>query len=332
MKRSLDYLKACILAGAIGDALGWPIEFKSYEEILQIYGKSGCTKLKANQMGIVEVTDDTQMTLFTLEGIANCLYFDTFSSFAASVWNSYLRWHKTQSGMDVTKKSDFFDLMSYPQLFFQRSPGNTCLSALRGRIMGTVENPFNDSKGCGGVMRVAPVGYFFKKDEAFEHGCIAAALTHGHPLGYLSSGALAYMISLIFDGENLRVAGLKTIEKLQTIPKATRQIELLNQALKLSESDKSDIYCINELGEGWVGEEALAISVYCSLKYSDDLNKALVTSVNHSGDSDSTGSITGNILGAYLGMTAIDTRLLEKLDVTEIVMNFLEFIEHHDKS
>lgn len=109
-------------------------------------------------------------------------------------------------------------------------------------------------------------------------------------------------------------------------------MQLLKLAMKFSESDKSDIQCIRELGEGWVGEEALAIAVYCSLKYSHNLQKALVVSVNHGGDSDSTGSITGNILGAYLGSDTIDDQWLNILEVTEIVMNFCKFIEHHDKS
>lgn len=62
---------------------------------------------------------------------------------------------------------------------------------------------------------------------------------------------------------------------------------------------------IAQLGVGWVGEEALAISVYCALKYQDDFKEAVIAAVNRNGDSDSTGAITGNILGAYLGLSRI---------------------------
>src|SRR4051812_50187991 len=50
------------------------------------------------------------------------------------------------------------------------------------------------------------------------------------------------------------------------------------------------------LGEGWVAEEALAMSIYCTL-VAEDFRRGVTLAVNHGGDSDSTGAITGNILG-----------------------------------
>ncbi|MDP3304940.1 MAG: ADP-ribosylglycohydrolase family protein [Erysipelotrichaceae bacterium] len=332
MKRTIEHFKASLLAGAVGDALGWPVEFRSYNAIIEENGSSGVTKLQLNTQGIAEITDDTQMTLFTLEGIVNHRYLKKFSSLNESVFQSYLRWYKTQSGMIVSLLTADFDLMSYTQLFHRRAPGLTCTTTLAKGIMGTVKTPINDSKGCGGVMRVAPIGYFYDKDLAYDYGCACAAITHGHPLGYLSAGAFAYMMSLIFDGVELKDSVLQTISKLEMSSLAKRQVSLLNQALILAESDQSDIQCIQTLGEGWVGEEALAIAVFCSLRYSNDLIKALSVSVTHDGDSDSTGSITGNILGAFLGMDAIKEEWLKVLEVTEIVITFCNYVEQHDKS
>lgn len=332
MKRTIEYLKASMLAGAIGDAWGWPIEFQTVEEINSKYGRLGLTKLIKNTYGIVEITDDTQMTLFTLEGITNFLYLKKYASLHESIYQSYLRWYKTQSERFQSITSTAFDLMSYRELFFQRAPGITCKNALASGIMGTTAKPINDSKGCGGVMRVAPMGFFFDADQAFDHGCSSAAITHGHPLGYLSAGAMAYLTSKIFEGTDLRECVLQTIGKLEMNDSAQRLVTLLKSAVQLSGSDQNDIRCIRQLGEGWVAEEALAIGIYCSLKYPSDLQKTLAVSVNHDGDSDSTGSITGNILGAYLGMDAINKQWLEFLEVTKIVMDFCNFIEHHDKS
>jgi ADP-ribosylglycohydrolase len=58
------------------------------------------------------------------------------------------------------------------------------------------------------------------------------------------------------------------------------------------------------LGEGWIAEEALAIAVYCLLG-TDDVRKGLTASVSHSGDSDSTGAILGNLYGAAYGHAAL---------------------------
>lgn len=147
MRKSVEYLKACLLAGAVGDALGWPIEFKSHEEITQKFAPLKWSKLKLNRNKAVEVTDDTQMTLFTLEGTVNYLYTDKFLTLAESVHQSYLRWYKTQKSVYVSLSSSAFDLMSFPQLYHQRSPGITCMSALRSGIMGTIENQSMTQKG-----------------------------------------------------------------------------------------------------------------------------------------------------------------------------------------
>ena len=79
----------------------------------------------------------------------------------------------------------------------------------------------------------------------------------------------------------------------------------------------TDLQAIETLGEGWVGEEALAISIYCALKYQNDFEKAVITAVNHDGDSDSTGAITGNILGSYLGIKGIPLNWLREVELSE---------------
>ena len=93
----------------------------------------------------------------------------------------------------------------------------------------------------------------------------------------------------------------------------------MDKAIKLSQEDLDDLDAIREIGLGWVAEETLAIAVYCALKYSDDFEKAIVASVNHSGDSDSTGSVTGNILGAYLGLSAIPQKFLDNLELKDVI-------------
>jgi ADP-ribosylglycohydrolase len=104
----------------------------------------------------------------------------------------------------------------------------------------------------------------------------------------------------------------------------TDHTDLMNEAVKLSYSNTPDIDAIHKLGEGWVAEEALAIAVFCALRYSDDFDKAIVTSVNHKGDSDSTGAITGNILGAHLGLSAIPERFINRLELIDVTKELAE--------
>lgn len=325
MKRDRDHFRGCLLGGAIGDALGWPVEFLGTSEIKRKYGENGITDLVIGTNGKAEITDDTQMTLFTAEGILRAEAIRKAKGSCngtTAVYHAYLRWLHTQGYPKMEDYDGIYDgwLIGIRELHSNRGPGNTCLSALSSGKRGTIDKPINNSKGCGGVMRVAPAGLFYPKDEVFEKAAEFAAITHGHPSGYLSAGALAYIIALIIEGEDIEAVVKAAIEKLKGYRGSEECLRSLNRALELSKSDISDIGAISQLGEGWVGEEALGIAVYCALKYRDDFKKALIVAVNHDGDSDSTGAITGNILGAYLGLSRIPAEWIEKVELKDVIL------------
>lgn len=321
MNRTLRLIQGSLIGGAIGDALGWPVEFKSYNDIITTYGDKGIIDLELNSENIAEITDDTQMTLFTAEGL---LLAKVDEDIVTSVYESYIRWLNTQGYNKEVKPIGW--LLQIPKLNNRRAPGNACISSLASSKIGTIENPINNSKGCGGVMRVAPVGLLYPKEDSFEIASKLAAITHGHPSGYLSAGALAYIISIILEGKTIEEAVEDTLLKLQEYKNNKETYNILEKSLELSKQNLSkqnieDVVAISQLGEGWVGEEALAISVYSALKYKNDFKKGLIASVNHDGDSDSTGAITGNILGAYLGLDNIPKGWIESVELRDVVMD-----------
>lgn len=209
-KLELDNYIGCIVGGAIGDALGAPTEFMNLESILQKYGKNGVNDYVEFEDGSGQITDDTQMLLFTAEGLLRAWHRATsrgiWGAYHQICFNSYLRWLKTQNDWhsdDALKHTDLDGwLIKQKFLYQRRAPGSTCLSALRSGKPGTIENPINNSKGCGGIMRIAPVGLLFHQDpeQAFKTGAELAAMTHGHPSGYLSAGFLAGLIAFINNG------------------------------------------------------------------------------------------------------------------------------------
>ena len=319
-----DRYRGCLLGGAIGDALGWPVEFNKHKEIIKKYGESGITDLITTSTGKAEITDDTQMTLFTAEGILRA---ETrgkekgISHIPSVVYFAYKRWLHTQGYPKSSQMEWIYDgfLLSIKELYQQRAPGNSCLSALLKEEQGTVEQPINNSKGCGGVMRVAPIGLFYKKDEAFKIAVECAALTHGHPSGYLSAGTLAYILAAIIEGNHLEQSINDALSQLKKNKGHEECSELIEQAILLSKSDENTTRALSILGEGWVGEEALAISIYCALKYRNDFTTALIKAVNHDGDSDSTGAITGNILGAYIGLNQIPSVWVQQVELSDVL-------------
>ena len=323
-KKDRAYFQGCLLGGAIGDALGAPIEFLSSESIKIRVGKNGIENYVFGKDKKAEITDDTQMTMFTAEGLlrAQSRYNTKGICHPPSVvFYAYLRWLHTQRintlNKNFNKKELDGWLIGVKELYALRAPGNTCITALKNGIMGAVDDPINNSKGCGGVMRIAPVGLIVKKGLVFDYACEIAALTHGHPSGYLSAGVLAMIIYNIIMGMPLVEAIEDSIDILKTKNNHEECLKVIQYAIELSKNSSSHQKNIEKIGGGWVGEEAIAIAIYCSLISQNDFKKGVIAAVNHSGDSDSTGAITGNILGAYLGISSIPHHWIQNLELAE---------------
>lgn len=177
------------------------------------------------------------------------------------------------------------------------------------------ERAKNNSKGCGGVMRVAPVGLVPRRGMAFELGTETAALTHGHPSGYLSAGFLAVLIYETVSGASL-VDSIQTAKEcLITRPYHEDVLSAVENAELLAKSEASPTR-LAMLGQGWVAEEALAIALYCAL-VAPNFEEAVMLAVNHSGDSNSTSAIAGNLCGALYGVGAIPVRWLDRLELRD---------------
>lgn len=319
-KYNLSNYAGCLKGGAIGDALGWPIEFRRISEIQKKFGKDGIQDLIIKSTGKAEITDDTQMTMFTADGLIKSalkkLKLNEMPDMKR-VFKSYKLWLDAQFG-NIQQRNEGW-INNIKEMHIQRAPGNTCISAIANGVPGSISKPINNSAGCGGVMRVAPAGLMYKDNPelAFKVGAECAALTHGHPRGYLPAGVLSEMIAHIVNGKNVEGAVCETMKTLKTYKGHEPVTALMEKAQKLVKSDIAPSEAIKELGEGWVGDEAIAISTYCALKEPKDFAKAVKMAVNHSGDSDSTGAILGNILGAELGVEKLPAKWVKNVELSE---------------
>ena len=350
-ERRQDKIRGCMVGGAAGDALGYAVEFLGERQIFSVYGKKGITEYSLDENGKALISDDTQMALFTADGL---LVGDTRGCMRGIRANprdyaamSYQDWLLTQkvsyeTARELIGKSEIKSiswLSDVPDLYSQRAPGNTCLSALNRRRGGQdhigsyIQKPLNDSKGCGGVMRIAPLGLGY--DCKLLHtdiktldreGAEIAAITHGHSLGYMPAAVLTHIVNRIVYPEAERT--LKEIvtearDAAAEIFKGDEHLrelaDIIDLAVGLSENGDGDLDNIHLLGEGWVAEETLAIAIYCALRHQDDFSAGIIAAVNHRGDSDSTGAVTGNILGALLGYVAIEEKWKTNLELIDVI-------------
>ncbi len=334
MKRSIANFYGCLMGGAIGDALGAPIEFMQYKEIVKIYGASGVQELDIPcGQRYALITDDTQLTLFTAEGLLRSEtrarrkgQERTLDGTTVTLFRAYLRWLHTQ-GLNTPhwNKKDYDGwLIKVGRLHAYREPGVTCLTALGKGVMGRLEIPINDSKGCGGMVRVAPIGLVEDEENAFLLGMRSAAITHGVPSVYLSAGALALMIHFLIQGDELEVAIQKVLAVIKEQPENEEVVIALEAAISLAKEGAPSIAQIEKLGNGFVAHETLAMAIYAVLSYPTDFEAAIRLAVNHSGDSDSIGAIAGGILGAYLGIGAIPTRWIESVELSREIERMAE--------
>ncbi len=340
---------AALLGGAIGDALGYTVEFMSMTEIYAQFGASGITDLQIDRRKEQAlISDDTQMTLFTADGLlwataknptvttARDIHF-----VAEGIYPSYLRWYHTQQGtmpleshqtfMERQAHESNFSILDDQDLFARRAPGNTCITALASGTAGSMETPKNHSKGCGGVMRVSPVGLFLHTDPslAFRVAAEAAAVTHGHASGYLAAGAFAAVVAELVNEKEISEGVDTALCLLRDYRHHEETSKAIEKAVNYACSSERPEKAIVELGEGWVAEEALSIGLYCAMKRRN-YKASVMMAVNHGGDSDSTGSIAGTLLGAYGGMDIIPEEWLRNMEMVETIKQVAQRL--HDAS
>ena len=335
-----DRVRGSLIGGAIGDALGFPVEFiYSYKEIQKRYGENGITRLDTAQwwtesnVGKAVISDDTQMTLFTALGLLNAK--EKGMAPVPAICHAYIEWLYTQKGFR-SKRFNSCWIGDLPELNVRRAPGHTCITALEKIVEG--REPMNDSKGCGGIMRIAPIPLYGLSQNRIQNVAVldelaadAAKLTHKHPLGYIPAYVMSHIIYRLATDESptneafheyvheaMRMADDKYGFKSQSMQTLHTLVDL---ALVLSSKDSPDHEAIKQIGEGWVAEETLAIAVYCCAKYFDDFEKAMIASVNHGGDSDSTGAVAGNILGAAIGYEAIPEHFKADLQLHDVILH-----------
>ncbi|MER6946143.1 ADP-ribosylglycohydrolase family protein [Nonomuraea sp. NPDC000554] len=363
-----DRVRGCLLGGAIGDALGAPVEFASLRDIRRIHGREGVAGYVHDWRGRTGlITDDTQMTLFTVEALTRALRLSASTvtssrdlpaaggsasggnasdaagiggvgsgvgsgDVVVAVREAYLRWldtqdHPTPPPSDRSHRTG--RLREEGWLYSRRAPGNACLSGLHQPFPGPSPlgepGPVNpSSKGCGTVMRSAPFGLLTARPpggrpaaqdprDAFELAAACAQITHGHPTGYLAAGAFAAIVAHLMAGRPLADSVSHTLDLLSHHPRHEETSGALRAAVTLAGGGERTPETVESLGGAWVAEEALAIGVYCALA-EPSVERALLLSVNHSGDSDSTGSVCGNLLGALHGASALPASWLRPLE------------------
>jgi ADP-ribosylglycohydrolase len=286
----LEKAKGIMFGLAIGDALGYPTEFMSLRGIKARYGPRGISELPEP----ASFSDDTQMTVAITEALLEAGDRD-IETLMASVRRHFIAWlHSPENN---------------------RAPGRTCLQGVRNLEKGLhwSQSGIAESKGCGSAMRAATIGYYYQNDaERLREVAHATGIcTHGHPTADAACIATAYLVKLILDGESLEGLMDRTLEFTAGISdEFERAVLRVRECLPLADEEEA----LSSLGEGWVAEEAVALALYCFLRYPDDYRGAVLRGANTNGDSDTIACIAGAFAGARVGSKGIPSEWIQRIE------------------
>lgn len=327
----------------------------SRAEIIERFGAGGITRYAQAEGGLGRITNDTQMALFTAEGllrawVRGCL--EGHADVPEVTLGAYLRCLRTQreaahgeahsahsAGAAESIAQDGW-LIQQAALHSRRRPRATALAALA-EVAGSAAKDADDStdphslapntlatnnsKECGAVVRSAPVGLFMwlprvrqAPQHAFQLGIDLAALTHGHLTAQLAAGALTALVLLLADGRRPGEALAETRRLVERYPLHKETLHAIEQAEILAGSDLPHEHAIAELGTDPNAAETLAIAIYCML-VGKSLAETVVLAVNHDGDSTATGALAGNLAGARWGVGAIPADWLGPLELRAVI-------------
>ena len=307
-------LHGSLVGGAIGDSLGAELEFLSLDRIRRRF-PDGVLDLPPHQGLRGAITDDTQMTLFTAEGMIRA----HIRGAEKGIWHqpsvvhhALLRWYQTQGG-NPRVETDDVGLISDRRLWACRAPGNTCLSALaESNSYGAPAR--NNSKGCGTIMRVAPVALMAERDQVRSFAVETSALTHGHPTGQLAAAAWAEMLADAANGIDPEESANAMADTYARITGGDETAAAIRAALDAPRDGNPET--VETLGGGWTAEEALTIALYACL-CAGSFDERLQIAIMHGGDSDSTGAIAGNMLGLIEPADALQHRFAGTIECVD---------------
>ena len=310
----LEQFTGCLIGLAVGDALGYPAEFRSREQILRNIGPDGITDfldikdprfdrpfILGPDLPPGTYTDDTQMSIALARGLLDATGHDLDEQMNA-VATHFVAWSISPDN--------------------NRSPGGTCMTGcdnLRRGVPWRTAGVAN-SKGCGSAMRVAPIGLLYVDDlDAVERVARASSLlTHGHPAALAGAAAAALMVALAARGAGPELMYREIIRRCGG--ESPDFDSCFADLPGLVEKPPEEVLIERQrggLGEAWVAEEAAVSALYCYWRHPDDYRAAVLAAVNTDGDSDSIAAITGSVLGARLGLSGIPAPWVRDVEDSE---------------
>ncbi len=325
--------RGCLLGMAVGDAMGYTVDNRSWQEIKEDYGPHGLLGYDLVN-GYADVTSYTQLAAFTCNGLLFGLtrgqMLGKMAPFIKYIGLSSREWAVSQRPWGRPPRT-YCWLLRKNELCRRHCMDTRMLDTLSRQNLGTLETPVNGFTGPAGLTAAIGVGLFFDEDrmdqmEIDRLGAESVALTHGHPIAFLSGAVLAHIMSKLLRNPkgDLKQMVLEAAEALKEqfgsqYSQVSEISALIHHAISYAEQDKLSQVEVMEHLRCDTAAQVLAGAIYACLVSREDFDSAMIVAVNHSGRSAAVGAVTGAILGVRLGEEALPDFYMECLECAEVL-------------
>lgn len=329
-----DSYRGCLLGLAIGDAMGYPVDTKTWQQIQEEYGPYGLMGYDLRN-GYAEVSSHTQLAAFSCNGLLLGLtrgqVYGKMAPFVRYVGLAQQEWAIGQRRYDQPSRNHCW-VFRVSEMRHRHSTDTRMVETLNRGKLGSLEDPVNRYDTPASLAAGISAGLFsdlgkLKQEEIDRLGAESVALTHGHPLAFLPGAVAAHLIGscLRHPNKRLKVLVNEALSALQAqfvreYPREVGQITaLVEQAVSLAEERLVQPYDVMERLKCDTGAEVLAGAIYAAMLCEEDFDNAMVIAVNHSGRSAAASCLAGAILGARLGEQALPEFYMDGLYIADVL-------------
>ena len=336
--------RGCLLGLAVGDAMGYTIDTKSWAEIQEDYGPNGLLGYDLVN-GYAEVSSHTQIAAFTCNGLLLGLtrgqVYGKMAPYVMYAGLGQQEWAIGQRRYDQPSRNHCW-VFRIPELRRRHCTDTRMVETLnrglkgeRGKL-GTLETPINHRDTPASITSAVAAGLFadprrMEQPEIDRLGAECVALTHGDPLAFLPGAAIAHIITRCLQDHETPLR--RIIEESLTalddqFSREYRQTAQVIAAVKnaLTYVDDYALFPVDAMDKLRcdTGADVLAGAVYAALVYERDFDSAMIVAANHSGRSAAVAAIAGAILGARCGEEALPDFYMEGLEISATLLELAD--------
>ena len=334
-----DAYRGCLLGLAIGDAMGYPADTKTWPQIQEEYGPYGLMGYDLRN-GYAEVSSHTQIAAFSCNGLllgqTRGQVYGKMAPFVRYVHLAQQEWAIGQRRYDQPGRNHCW-VFRVSDMRHRHCTDTRMVETLNRGKLGSLEDPVNRYDTPASLLSAVAAGLFadtgkMELAESNRLGAESVALTHGHPLAFLPGAMVAHLIrsSLRQPPKPLYTLVKEALGALQAqfvreYPREVSQLTaLVERAMSLAEERLVQPVAAMEQLKCDTGAEVLAGAIYAALLCEEDFDNAMVIAVNHSGRSAAVAALTGAILGAQLGEDTLPEFYMDGLYVADALRDLAD--------